>query len=281
MNAPLQVTVTGWSVHLPGARAHAALPDFGPACPPEQASTLLGRKGLLAKEPATRLALCAVHRALRLDPGQRPKAVVQTDTAVVASSNLGNVATVADVAQTVRAQGGRAVSPMNAPNASSNVLAGSVALWFRFGGPNLMLCSGADSGFAAIRLAVLLLRSGRARRAVVVGAEPDDPVATALHAFGSPRAPLRSAGACVILETGVAGVALRLIAGDDPWQTGMLIGTGGLDPVAIWGDAYGAQAIVELALAAELAHTRGEPVRAACGNASRERAVLIPAGAMP
>ena len=66
-----------------------------------------------------------------------------------------------------------------------------------------------------------------------------------------------------------------------PWQTGMLVGAGGLDPVPVWGDAYGAQAIVELALAAQLAQARGEPVRAACGNASRERAVLIPAGATP
>jgi 3-oxoacyl-[acyl-carrier-protein] synthase II len=281
MSTPQPIVVSGWSVHLPEARPHAALPDVGPACPPEQAAILLGRKGLLAKEPATRLALCAVHRALGLAPGARPDTTLDTETAVVASSNLGNMATVAEVAQTVRAQGGRAVSPMSAPNASSNVLAGSVALWFRFGGPNLMLCSGADSGFAAIRLGLLLLRSGRTRRVVVVGAEPDDPVAVALHGMGNPRAPLCAGAACVILETGVPGVQLRLVAGDAPWQAGMLVGAGGLDPVPVWGDAYGAQGILELALAAQLAATRGEPVRAACGTAARERALLIPAGVKP
>ena len=79
-----------------------------------------------------------MHRALGLPDGMRPTTALCTDTAVVAASNLGNVWTVVEVARTVAREGGRAVSPMSAPNASSNVIASSVALWFGFGGPNLM-----------------------------------------------------------------------------------------------------------------------------------------------
>ncbi|HEU4425171.1 MAG TPA: hypothetical protein VFR67_21795, partial [Pilimelia sp.] len=50
----------------PGDWARAEAP------PAERAGLVVGRKGLLYKEPATRLALCAVHRALGLPPGRRP-----------------------------------------------------------------------------------------------------------------------------------------------------------------------------------------------------------------
>ncbi|HCT80092.1 MAG TPA: beta-ketoacyl synthase [Micromonosporaceae bacterium] len=225
-----RVAVTGWSVHLPGVDE---------ACAPEQASTLLGRKGLLMKEPATRLALCAVHRALKMGVGERVDGPVRTDTAVVASSNLGNVETVVDVVRTVTADGGKAVSPMVAPNASSNVLSGTVAMWFKLGGPNLMLCSGRESGLHALRLGALLLRSGRASRVVVVGAEPDDPVATGIHAQGGSNVPLRAGAACVILEQSDEGLSLESL------KSSPLSGTG---------DCYGAQGILEIALAAESMH---------------------------
>ncbi|WP_020519555.1 beta-ketoacyl synthase N-terminal-like domain-containing protein [Catelliglobosispora koreensis] len=222
------ITVTGWSVHLPGTDG---------ACPPEQANTLLGRKGLLMKEPATRLALCAVHRALNMGTGERKDGPADPGTAVVASSNLGNVETVVDVVATVAADGGKAVSPMVAPNASSNVLSGTVAQWFKFGGPNLMLCSGRDSGAHALRLGALLLRSGRANRVIVVGAEPSDPVADRLYAK-----PLRAGAACLVLEHSDHGVSFsqarehaRGIA-----QT--------------WGDCYGAQDIISVALAVSALH---------------------------
>ncbi|MEV5693461.1 beta-ketoacyl synthase N-terminal-like domain-containing protein [Micromonospora globbae] len=185
---------------LPGARA-ATVEE--PACPPERAADLLGRKGLLAKEPATRLALCAVHRALGL-PAKAPRRTGPADprTAVVVSSNLGNVATVGDIARRLRDGGPREVGPLEAPNASSNVIAGAVAIWFRFGGPNLTVCSGATAGLDAIWLAGLLLRTGRADRVVVVGTEPDDAQARALHAARRGRAdgrPLRAGAACLLL----------------------------------------------------------------------------------
>ena len=191
------VAVTGWAVQLD----------------PEQAPAVLGRKGLLFKDPATRLALCAVHRALGRPDGLRTPAVLDPDTAVVASSNLGNVSTVAEVSRTVAAEGGRGVSPMAAPNASSNVVAGAVALWFRFGGPNFMLCSGETSGLDAVATGALLIRAGRAARVVVVGTEPDDADARALYPG------LKAGAACVILEPAgrAAGPLLRMTPSGDDW----------------------------------------------------------------
>jgi 3-oxoacyl-[acyl-carrier-protein] synthase II len=274
------LALTSWSIHLPGLDITAALSeaagsaDSEPACSAEQASTILGRKGLLYKEPATRLALCAVHRALGLAPGQRPDPELRTDTAVVACSNLGNVQTVAEIARTVATEGGRAVSPMAAPNASSNVIASTVALWFHFGGPNLMVCSGATAGLDAIALGALLIGSGRADRVVVVGAEPDDTTAGTLHGYGNPAAPLRSGAACVILERAAgesSGTAPRLhvLGHGDRWPRppARVIGPGaGLDPAAIWGDCYGAQGVVQLAFAAHLAADRGWAVGVTCGS---------------
>jgi 3-oxoacyl-[acyl-carrier-protein] synthase II len=239
---PVAVRLTAWAVHLPGADpAPAGLPEslkaaVGPAVPAAAAAGVLGRKGLLFKEPATRLALCAVHTALGLPPGVRPSGAVRTDVAVVACSNLGNVATVVEVARTARAGGVRDVSPLAAPNASSNVVASTVALWFGFGGPNLMVCSGAVAGWDGLDIAVRLLRARRARQVVVVGAEPDDATARALRGTS-----LTAGAAAVLLETPAAPVPMP--------QAELTLGPGGFDPAAVWGDLYGAQGVVGLALA--------------------------------
>jgi 3-oxoacyl-[acyl-carrier-protein] synthase II len=297
--------VTGWSLHVPdadvadaatraGARAPEpwAVPVREASCPPDQASTLLGRRGLLYKEPATRLALCAVHRALGLPAGHRPGGPVDPGTAVVACANLGNVETVATVARTVATEGGRAVSPLAAPNASSNVVASTVALWFRFGGPNLMVCSGATAGLDALWLAGLLLRAGRAERVVVVGAEPADEVATTLHATAlhatalhatalhatashgsaASHAPLRAGAACVVLGPAGAPAPVSVSMMDGlAADAGTVLGPGGVDLAALWGDCYGAQGLVAVALAAHLttAEPAGDgpdPIAVRCGD---------------
>ncbi len=259
---------TGWSLHLPGADIDAALAPLlsrpagdwarraAPA--PDRASVLLGRKGLLSKEPATRLALCAVHSALGLPAGQRPRWPMAPRTAVIACSNLGNVRTVAAVTAAIAAEGGRGVSILDAPNASSNIVASTVALWFGFGGPNLMVCSGSMAGRDGLMLAGLLLRSGRADRVVLVGAEHADEVATALFGFGEPGPPLRTGAACVILEPLLDGQGAEIHV-QAPWpaRPRLTIGRGGFDPAAAWGDCYGAQGVVALALAAHLAADEG------------------------
>jgi 3-oxoacyl-[acyl-carrier-protein] synthase II len=271
------VAVTGWAVHVPGEDLSGLVPGLrgSPAPPAEHAHELLGRRGLLAKEPATRLALCAVHRALGLAAGAPPGRAGSPDpaTAVVAASNLGNVATVCDMARTVLHGSVRDVSPMDAPNASSNVIASSVAIWFRLGGPNLMVCSGATSGLDAAALGRLLLRAGRARRVVVVGAEPDDEDAAALQPG------LRAAAAAVVLEPGgVPGwprLELGRHAAARPEPTApTLIGPAGpgaralrvIDLTSRLGDTSGALGVLQLALGAALV-AAGEPsVALVCGD---------------
>ena len=271
MTAPL--LATAWSLHLPGVPVGATVAaqvgeprgDWAreEAVPADRAGAVLGRKGLLYKEPATRLALCSVHRALGLAPGQRPDWPLSPDTAVMVASNLGNVETVARVARTVATEGGSAVSVLDAPNVSSNVIASVVALRFGFGGPNVMVCSGATAGLDALVLAGLLLRAGRAERVVLVGVEPADDVATALHTNGYP---LRAGAACLVLEAvrPPAGgrVLVELVPRADRWPRPprVLIGRGGFDPVPSWGYCYGAQGVVGLALAAHLAADEGHRV---------------------
>jgi hypothetical protein len=264
--------VDAWSVHLPGPPLAVEGYPVPAACEPDAAHELLGRKGLLGKEPATRLALCAVHRALGHPPGSgRSTDPPDPRTAVVASSNLGNVRTVERVVGALRAGSVRSVSPLDAPNASSNIVASSVAIWFRFGGPNFMICSGATGGLDAVAVALLLLRADRADRVVVVGTEPADEVATALHRArrARPRHPLRAAAACVVLGRvdparprpdvhpllgpvtpgpPDGGDGLMLDAGDG-------VGTGAprfVDVAALAGDTFGAAGVVYVALAAAL-----------------------------
>ncbi|MEU5904161.1 beta-ketoacyl synthase N-terminal-like domain-containing protein [Micromonospora sp. NPDC047527] len=277
------VAVTSYSVHLPAddrfGTTVAGLPTVDPGCPSDRANTLLGRKGLLYKEPATRLALCAVHRALGLSDGVRPDATLDPGTAVVAASNLGNVATVVDVTRTVAREGSRGVSPMAAPNASSNVIASSIALWFRFGGPNLMVCSGETAGLDALALGVLLLRAHRADRVLVVGAEADDETAVAVRrgpAADAVAPPLRAGAACVVLEpvtraaaplaTLTVGPTVRRREDVPPWPARIVVGPGHLDPASAWGDCYGAQGVLQTALAARLVAEGADGVAVLCGG---------------
>ncbi|MBX7266871.1 beta-ketoacyl synthase [Micromonospora sp. Llam7] len=293
--ATVPVRVAGWSLHLPDAGALAVdLADWSGvspqrlsealagAVPADRAHETLGRKGLLYKEPATRLALCAVHRALGLPPGRTRPAEVDPATAVVVAGNLGNVATVAGLVRTVRAEGGRAVSPLAAPNASSNVLSSTIGLWFGFGAANLMLCSGATAGLDAVRAATLLLRAGRAERVLVVGAEPADEVATGLHQAG--RASMLRAGAACLVLTCAAGTGVGpALSPADAHRATCLLGPGGFDPATRWGDCYGAAGVVNLALAAALLDAGAAgPIAVACGDdTDGRRETLLGTGAVP
>ena len=240
------VAVTACGLYVPGVDG---------AFPPGEEHRLLGRKGLLYKEQATRLALCAVHRALGLPAGARADGPPDPATAVVASSNLGNVATVRKVVETLREGSGRDVSPLDAPNASSNVIASTVAIWFRFGGPNLMVCSGATAGLDAIALASLLLRAGRASRVVVVGAEPDDEVARSL------RAGLRAGAAALVLEPvdrAPGGVHLSGVDGIPAAP----------HTIDLAGDFYGALGVIQTAVAASLVAAGGPSVQVVGGDSA-------------
>lgn len=276
--------LTGWAIHvLESGEGQAPAADY--------ARELLGRKGLLYKEPATLLALCAVHRALGLPP-RTPRSLAEPDprTAVVVSSNLGNAETVTKVVRTLRATSARDVSLLDAPNASSNVIASTIAIWFRFGGPNIMVCSGATSGLDAVWLASLLLRTGRADRVVVVGVEPDDEVSVALRRRrGGRRVPARAGAASLILEPAVVGVGtmpvlepIAFVSAREELPLGdhntLLVGSADLaglrqftvDVEMELGDLYGALGVVQVATATELiADTDSAPADTAtvvCGD---------------
>ena len=249
----MRVAITGQAVHVPGL-SETDIPGSPtePAVGPDDAHRVLGRKGLLAKEPATRLAMCATHRALGLPPGKLTEPVAgAAGTAVVVASNLGNVATVCEVVDQVRTEGGRAVSPLVAPNASSNIIPSSIALRYGFTGPNVLVCSGATAGLDAVRLGALLIRSGRTHRCVVAGVEPADEIATRL---------------CPGLRAAAAAVVLEPLRSDEGAVLGPV--TRSRTPLGSTVDlpmeTYGAAGVLGVAVAAALA----EDQLVACGSAA-------------
>ncbi|WP_019813086.1 beta-ketoacyl synthase N-terminal-like domain-containing protein, partial [Saccharomonospora saliphila] len=193
MTAPHTAVITGTGVVLPGAHDPASLSGGRPAsAEPVDPALLVGRKGLRYKDRATRLAYCAADAALReagLTTGDGPATadaltVPSASTGVVASSTLGNVDTVVRACEVIRSETVTGTSPMDLPNASSNVIASSVAIRFGLRGPNLMVCNGATGGLDAVRWAVTMLAAGRAERMLVLGVEPDTDEARAL--LGAP-----------------------------------------------------------------------------------------------
>jgi 3-oxoacyl-[acyl-carrier-protein] synthase II len=253
------IAITRWAAHVPGEDTGAL---FGAAsgevaCAADACSERLGRKGLLYKDEATRLALCAVHGLLDLPRGTaRQQTSADPRVAVVACSNLGNVAAVCDMARRVREGTRKDVSPLEAPTASSNVIASQVALWFGFAGPNLMVCSGASASVDAVELGATLLRGGRADRVIIVGVEPSDALARAIHARSARRGELRAGAAALLLERDPPGPQAWIgpaRAGSQPpndagatWVFGPSAGWCGQPQV----DLYGGVGVLQLAAAA-------------------------------
>ncbi|MFI2411795.1 beta-ketoacyl synthase N-terminal-like domain-containing protein [Streptomyces sp. NPDC018947] len=208
------MTVTGVGVALPGADSATAL---AAARRPEgtvEPAAVLGKKGLRYKDRATQLGLCATQRVLT-DAGLLVDGELTVDgtrTAVLVSSNLGNVDTVCRVVKTIADEGTHGVSPMDTPNASSNIIASEIAIRWGLKGPNLMLCNGPASGLDAIRWGAALLRSGRADHAVVVGVEPDNEIARGLVG-----GPLADGAAALVLERAESaearGATVRAVIG--------------------------------------------------------------------
>lgn len=173
----MTVVVTGASVAVPGnvKLTELASVQERPAEPVDIKARVPGR-GLRYKDRATQLAFCAAYEAL-VDAGLLTPDGLTVEgeaIAVVASSNFGNVDTVCRVVQTIADEGAARVSPMDLPNASSNVIASSVAIRYGLRGPNLMLCNGSTSGLDAVHWAAGLITSRRASHALVIGVEPDN-----------------------------------------------------------------------------------------------------------
>lgn len=131
---------------------------------------ILGSKGLRYKDRATRLALASGALALEM-AGMDPRIA----TGVACASNRGNLDTVERVARTIAASHASDSSPLDLPNASSNIIASSCAIRFGLKGCNLMVASGQGSGFQALWLASHAIRSGRVERMLVVASEGPPP----------------------------------------------------------------------------------------------------------
>ncbi|MGW4234125.1 beta-ketoacyl synthase N-terminal-like domain-containing protein [Streptomyces sp. NPDC004980] len=274
----MSIFVTGVGVALPGADSAAALAAARYPVGSVDPAAALGKKGLRYKDRATQLGLVAGQRVLT-DAGLLPDGVPAFDgtrVAVLVSSNLGNVDTACRVARTIADEGTRGLSPMDTPNASSNIIASEIAIRFGLHGPNLMVCNGPSSGLDAMRWGTALLRSGRADQAVVVGVEPDNEIVREL--VGGPVA---DGGAALVLERAEAALArgarvhavigghtrgpdvaagFEQLAADEPAPLTAWFASGaaakvlptelpGHDLAAVWGELSGALGVVQAAAA--------------------------------
>ncbi|MEU1311701.1 beta-ketoacyl synthase N-terminal-like domain-containing protein [Streptomyces cinnamoneus] len=208
----MRTVVTGLSVALPGEDDPRTLLGPAPADPPPVDPTvLIGKKGLRFSDQATRtglhLAFAALTDAGLLD-GKEP-VVPGERIGVVVSSNLGNADTVCRAVATIAEETTAGLSPMDIPNASSNIIASETAIRYKLRGPNLTVCNGSTSGLDAVRWADLLLRSRRADHVLVIGTEPDDPATRRL--VGGPV--VAGGAALVLAREGEGSAAPRALLG--------------------------------------------------------------------
>ncbi len=208
----VNVVISGVAVLLPGADSVKTLLD-GPAAHAAavDAAALVGKKGLRYKDRATQLGYCLASSALR-DAGLEIDGDLAVDGAtigVIVSSNYGNLDTIVRALDTIREEKVMATSAMDLPNASSNVIASSIAIRYGLRGPNLMVCNGATSGLDAVHWAITMIRAGRVDRVLVVGVEPDNPVVRRLLRGTT----VVDGGAAVVIESEPAarqrGVPIR------------------------------------------------------------------------
>lgn len=209
----MQIAVTGLSVAGAGLcepedlwQRMGARGDGGAPAPrePYDPTPELGR-GLRYKDRATKLALLAADRALRSAGAGEDRAGRAETTAVVASSNFGNLDTVCEVASVIAGSSVTDTSAMELPNASSNVIGSSIAIRHGLRGPNVMLCNGAASGLDAVHLARTLLAARRADRVLVVGAEAAGTAAARWHGLSTDE--LFDGAAALVLEDAEAAAA--------------------------------------------------------------------------
>lgn len=270
------VAVTAVGLALPGVADVAGLVGVGPgavrAADPVDPAARLGRRGLRYLDRASQLALCAARDALR-DAGL--PAGGDAGVAVIVSTNLGNLDTVCQVAETIADRGTDRVSPMALPIASSNVTAAAVATRFGLRGPNLTFTNGATSGLDALFWAGLLVGAGRCRQALVVGVETTNPVVAQL--LGRPAGELLDGAAAVLVggapgarplarlgrharRPGVAACVEEVLAGSPGPAPGLWLTDGPADPpppvpvpetdlTAVFGAASGALGVLQCAAA--------------------------------
>jgi 3-oxoacyl-[acyl-carrier-protein] synthase II len=191
----------GSAAHLLGALATglATEPTFDPR-------PRLGERGWRHHDLATVMALCAASEAV----AELKRPDVDWDgasTGVVVSCNLGNLDTVCRVVDVIHAGSTDALSPMDLPKASSNVIASTLAIHFDCRGINLMVCNGASSGLDALYLAAAAIHARRVVRVLVVGVEAAHREARRLLESTSGSLPFRGGAAGVLVEAAASARA--------------------------------------------------------------------------
>lgn len=184
MKNATDILITGLGLELPGADTTtiSAISPKNLSSSAFDPKIRVAKKGIRYKDHATLLAMSAAWQAI-VDAQLSDEPAKQVEAprfGVVVSCNLGNIDTVANVVRTIRNEHVNATSAMDLPNASSNVVASSIAIRHGLQGPNLMLCNGATSSLDALHLAANCIRAGRADRMLVVGVEVDNDVVRAL-----------------------------------------------------------------------------------------------------
>ncbi|WP_263167580.1 beta-ketoacyl synthase N-terminal-like domain-containing protein [Streptomyces sp. SCSIO ZS0520] len=315
--APVVVTGTGTAVTgLTGPADLLRQPPYGPGGF-DPVTGLKGRE-LRNLDRASRLALRAAAPALAeaqlldADGGFTGEA----DTAaVVVSSSLGTLDTVAALSDTIAREGVTGLTPLGLPGTSSNVCAGYLAIRHGLRGPSLTVCNGPSSGLDALFWARVLLAAGRARTVLVVGVEPSGPAVTRLlgrettdaaaavvleraedaAARGAhPRALLaaygRASSAAEAAAEAAAGLAAPLEGPVDLWLTGeqqagegeLTAGAPRLDVEQALGPLSGALGVVQCAAAvAHLDATAAETVLASAGGGPETAAALLLTRSVP
>ncbi|MEU6955961.1 beta-ketoacyl synthase N-terminal-like domain-containing protein [Streptomyces sp. NPDC045714] len=290
----MRIAVTGVAVALPGASGpDALLLPARPGAEPVDPAAVIGRKGLRFKDRATQLGLHLAHAALT-DAGllvAGGPAAAGDRLATVVSSNLGNTDTVCRAVETIAKESTGGLSPMDTPNASSNIIASETAIRFGLRGPNLTVCNGRGSGLDAMRWAALMLRAGRADHVLVTGVEPDNEVTRGLV-----DGPVADGGAAVVLSRDTtrakallgpvfrtarpaetaARLALRAPGGDLWLCTDEDLAPSSARRIGLtgWGELSGALGVVQCAAAAGwFAEGHDGPAYAVAGAAG---AVLLP-----
>ncbi|MFB7668821.1 beta-ketoacyl synthase N-terminal-like domain-containing protein [Kitasatospora sp. NPDC056138] len=205
---PAGILVTGVGLALPGASRPTDLLRSAPTAgsPAVDPAAVLGRRGLRYKDRASQLALCAARDGLRAAGLLEDELTVPGGSVgVVVSSNLGNLDTVCGVADEIGELGVNGISPMGLPNASSNVIASSVAIRYGLRGPNLMVCNGATSGLDAVYWGAAMVAAGRADRILVIGVETSNRWVSGLS--GRPEDQLLDGAVALVLERAEAAGA--------------------------------------------------------------------------
>lgn len=186
----------------------------------------IARRGIRFKDAATRHALAAATHAFAAAGWAGADDAAGARCAVVAGSCFGNADTVVRTARALQQADSGQLSPMDLPNASANVLASSLAIWFGLRGPNLFLASGAPTGFDLVGFAINLLRAGRCDHVLVVAAESEQPdLPPWFQRSGPQRNDPMAVATALLLETGAAarrrdGAALPLLVLGEPATPG-------------------------------------------------------------